>query len=81
MKPRDDSILKLVLVVSAVLLLPLGGYVTGYFVRTVAWGKVRSTGASCRVHPSAVESLIFFPASRVKSAATGRDITTAWKPR
>jgi hypothetical protein len=39
MKPRGDSILKLVLVIGAVLLLPLASYVAGYFTRTVAWGQ------------------------------------------
>jgi len=81
MKPRSDSILKLVIVVSAVLLVPLAGYVTAYFARTVTWGKVLSTCGSCRVYPTAVESLIFLPASKVESAATGRDISTGWKPR
>ncbi len=80
MKPRGDSILKLTLVVGAVLLIPLSGYVAAYYVRTLTWGKVPSTGGVCRVYPSAIESLIFFPASRVESAATGREITTAWKP-
>jgi hypothetical protein len=80
MKHRNDSTLKIVLVASAILLIPLAGYVTAYFARTVTWGTVRSTGAKCRVYPSATETLIFMPAARVESLATGRDITTAWKP-
>jgi hypothetical protein len=81
MQPRGDSVLKLVLVVGAILLLPMASYITAYFTRTVAWGKALSTGGSCRIYPTAVESLIFFPASGVESAVTGRDISTGWKPR
>jgi hypothetical protein len=81
MKPRDDSSLKVAMVAGALLLLPLAGYITAYFARTVAWGTVRSTGGSCRVYPTAVESLIFLPAAVVESNVTGRQISTAWKSR
>ena len=81
MKPRKDSILPVVLVASAVLLIPLAGYVTAYYVRTVGWGSVRDRATKCRVYPTAVECLIFMPAAVVESKVTGRDTATAWKGR
>ncbi len=81
MKPRSDSILKLVLVVGAVLLIPPAGYITAYYARTVAWGKVPDRDTKCRVYPTAAECLIFMPAALIESKATGRDITTAWQMR
>ena len=71
--------LSVALVASAMILVPLVGYVSAYFARTATWGTVLSTGGRCRVYPSAVESLIFIPAAKIESTATGQDITTGWR--
>jgi hypothetical protein len=79
MNQKPESMVKVALVASAIIAVPLIAYVYAYFHRTATWGTVKSTGGKCRVYPSAAESLIFFPAARIESAATGRDITTAWQ--
>ena len=77
MKPRGRPILGVLVAAGAVLLVPLAMYATAYFTCTVNWGN-RYTGGKCRVYRSSWLAIAFIPASLVESAATGRDITTAW---
>ena len=79
MNQKPESMLNVALVASAMIMVPLVGYACAYFARTATWGTVLSTGGRCRVYPSAVESLIFIPAAKIESTATGQDITTGWK--
>ena len=78
MKPRSGSNLTVLLVASAILLVPLASYTTGYFALTKSWGSVPNTNCRCRVYRSAWLAIAFLPASFAESAITGREIRTAW---
>jgi hypothetical protein len=79
MNQKPESMLNGALLASVMIVVSLGGYVSAYFARTATWGTVLSTGGRCRVYPSAVESLIFIPAAKIESTATGQETTTAWR--
>src|SRR5262245_30927734 len=77
----QGSSLGVMLAASAVFLVPLALYTAAYFACTMSWGSVPGTGGKCRVYRTAWMAIAFMPASCVESAATGRDIHTAWTTR
>jgi len=77
MKSRDS--LKTLLIAGAVFFLPAVFYSLAYFACTARMGGVPATGGSCRVYRSSWEAVMFLPAAFVESAATGRNVTTAFK--